>query len=328
MLRLHSSRVRAGDCAAVALALAFGLATAAAATDPIVAPAPVRLPNEVTLERADLCLAHWMKLSEATPTDYASAQNFARSMYRESSGLATLGWSAEQISNHFASVGRRAAEAPTPEDVQLAAKCGVYVQAEWVDEPDFEAMLMAFPAEAFAKGVGGKGLILCQIEADTTIHDCHVTKEEPPGMGFGAAAVAVIEKGHMGPTTVDGETLPRIKLNLPFTFEYGMAQRIEDAERCLGYASAQAPGDSLEDTASVSWMYWFTVDAKKAGVSGEERDRRMAASVKNAKSALATDKGMAEAAACSKYYDEHEGNSLQQAPDKTPTASSKSETFR
>ena len=51
----------------------------------------------------------------------------------------------------------------------------------------------------------GWARLRCQVTAEGVVRNCQVLDESEPGQGFGAAAIAIAEKGRVEPRTVDGE---------------------------------------------------------------------------------------------------------------------------
>lgn len=60
------------------------------------------------------------------------------------------------------------------------------------------------PPEAFRQRMGGQGVLSCRIRLDTRLEGCRVVDEAPPGMGFGAAALAASVYFRFQPATHDG----------------------------------------------------------------------------------------------------------------------------
>jgi TonB family protein len=75
-------------------------------------------------------------------------------------------------------------------------------------------------APQWPHGSEGKAVIICRVTSEAKLKDCSVKSEDPPGMGFGAAALkmAPLFKMHHAPNggpSVEGRiTIPmRFKLN-------------------------------------------------------------------------------------------------------------------
>lgn len=52
--------------------------------------------------------------------------------------------------------------------------------------------------------MGGQAVLSCRIRLDTRLEGCRVVDEAPPGMGFGAAALAAAIYFRFQPPTRDG----------------------------------------------------------------------------------------------------------------------------
>lgn len=62
-----------------------------------------------------------------------------------------------------------------------------------------------FPSEAARNGVEqGSAVLSCAVTAGGVLAGCEVVSETPPGMGFGAAALASTGTAKMRPSTIDG----------------------------------------------------------------------------------------------------------------------------
>ncbi|HEY3814961.1 MAG TPA: energy transducer TonB [Caulobacteraceae bacterium] len=184
----------------------------------------------------------------------------------------------------------------------------VITNPDWITRPNSDQLLAAFPKDALDKGVSGDVQLECQVEVDTTLSGCAVIKEDPPGMGFGAAGLSLAATMHMRPQTVDGKAVRGARVIVPLNFKVApdfdmtLAESLPDAERCLGYAFQQA-SDPGSDSAYRQWTEWFTGDALAAKLSPADASARLIASTHTAAEALKTQKGATEAAVCRRYYE-------------------------
>ena len=200
-----------------------------------------------------------------------------------------------------------AVSAPPPSPAQRRPP-SVITNPDWLSRPPMQDMVKAYPPGALEKGVGGKTQIECRVDAQGRLFGCYVIKEDPPSMGFGAAALSLSDKFLMRPKTVDGTPVSGAKVIIPLNFavapdfDYTFANSLPDAERCLGYAFQQSPNPG-DDKAFDTWTGWFMGDALRAGVTPDDASKRLNASTLAAEAALKTEKGVAEAAVCRKYYD-------------------------
>ncbi|MCS6624805.1 TonB family protein [Roseibacterium beibuensis] len=79
-----------------------------------------------------------------------------------------------------------------------------------------------YPALAAANGVtGGVVTLTCTVKADGAAADCAVVSEDPEGQGFGAAALASMERARFSPRTLEG-TSPGAKAR--FTIRFRLAE--------------------------------------------------------------------------------------------------------
>ncbi len=60
------------------------------------------------------------------------------------------------------------------------------------------------PREAFRQRRGGRATLACRVRLDTTLSDCRLVDETPPGVGFGQAALAASRYFRFRPPTQNG----------------------------------------------------------------------------------------------------------------------------
>lgn len=90
----------------------------------------------------------------------------------------------------------------------------------WVRGPDPKKVLEIFPDAAVKAGVtSGTGVADCMVQADGSLADCKVSREEPAGLGFGEAAVVVAQVMQMAPWTEDGGPVDGARIKLPVKFK-------------------------------------------------------------------------------------------------------------
>ncbi|MBJ7486111.1 energy transducer TonB [Brevundimonas sp.] len=74
-----------------------------------------------------------------------------------------------------------------------------------------------FPARAMDRGVSGSATVSCTAQANGRPANCRVVSETPAGMGFGQAAVRIVQRGQLSPRTVDGAaTNATFTVRVPF----------------------------------------------------------------------------------------------------------------
>ncbi len=76
--------------------------------------------------------------------------------------------------------------------------------ANWLKTPSEEDLRGMWPAEAWKLQLGGKVRLDCEVDLQGLAQDCRVASEDPPGMGFGNAALSLTPKFLFHPATEDG----------------------------------------------------------------------------------------------------------------------------
>lgn len=93
-------------------------------------------------------------------------------------------------------------------------------QYNWIAFIDPDRMTSLYPAEASDAGIKtGRGVLDCIVAPNGALTACAVTSEEPPGKGFGAAALAAITSFATNPWTDDGRPAAGAKIHVPIRFE-------------------------------------------------------------------------------------------------------------
>lgn len=92
-----------------------------------------------------------------------------------------------------------AAQAQTPPEGQAAApRPSVITMPQWMTPPSVE-----FPAAAMSQGITrGRAGIDCGVQRDGRLVDCHITAEQPAGLGFGDALMKAAGEARLHPASV------------------------------------------------------------------------------------------------------------------------------
>ena len=88
---------------------------------------------------------------------------------------------------------------------------------DWLKKPSGEDLAWAYPEGANRKGIGGKATIQCQVAPDGKLMRCQVVSEDPPGEGFGAAALALAPQFQMTQPPSDAKAPSEITIPLVFS---------------------------------------------------------------------------------------------------------------
>src|SRR5690348_14301195 len=78
-------------------------------------------------------------------------------------------------------------------------------QPDWVKTPSARDLAAVWPAAALKEGEGGKAIIACIVTVQGTLRACRVESEDPPGKGFGGAAIALSSQFLMKPALKGGQ---------------------------------------------------------------------------------------------------------------------------
>lgn len=73
-----------------------------------------------------------------------------------------------------------------------------YRRSPWSEMPNGQDFARAYPSRAMSQRLGGRAMLICSIRADRRI-DCVTDTEDPPGHGFGEAAVEVSRSFALAP---------------------------------------------------------------------------------------------------------------------------------
>ncbi len=108
-----------------------------------------------------------------------------------------------------------AAEAPKP----IVYPEG-WVPPDWLRKPTPDQLMAVVPEAAIKSGRGGKATISCTITVQGALSACEVVSEDPPGLGFGNAAVVLSSQLQFKPATLKG--VPTVaQARIPIIFPPG-----------------------------------------------------------------------------------------------------------
>lgn len=121
----------------------------------------------------------------------------------------------------------------------------VITNPDWAQRPTAQDLANLYPKAAAAAHVEGRATIHCSVLETGELTACRVTGEDPPGQGFGDAALAMAPKFKMKPQTRDGVAVSGGQINIPIRFGLPKPAPLDlpsavVAMRCYGYAAAEA----------------------------------------------------------------------------------------
>ncbi len=101
-----------------------------------------------------------------------------------------------------------------------------HTEPAWIKRPTGDDLMGAYPRDALEQGIGGTGLVECEVALDGLLRKCVVVSENPPGSGFGAAALLVMPQIRMKPGTVDGKpVVAKVRIPINFSVDGGVSRR-------------------------------------------------------------------------------------------------------
>jgi TonB family protein len=127
-----------------------------------------------------------------------------------------------------------------------AAPASDIQRPDWKTKPAGEAISRVYPDAAMRQGEGGKVVLGCTVAVSGLLGDCAVVSEDPPGFGFGKAALSLTAEMTMNPAKVRGrpiESTVRIPLSFtPWTHHgrIGWEDRVDCAGIVLDDAESRA----------------------------------------------------------------------------------------
>lgn len=89
---------------------------------------------------------------------------------------------------------------------------------EWVATPTGQDIASVYPPTAVEAGKSGAVLLECQVAAQGSLQACNVEIEDPVGLEFGLAALALAPLFRMSETAPDGSAVAGRTIRIPIMF--------------------------------------------------------------------------------------------------------------
>jgi periplasmic protein TonB len=94
----------------------------------------------------------------------------------------------------------------------------IITNPDWLRRPNADEVADVFPEAALDRGVSGRATVACAVTAEGKLTGCSVVAEDPPGEGFGGAALALTVRFAMRPMTRDGAAVGGGTVRIPMRF--------------------------------------------------------------------------------------------------------------
>lgn len=133
---------------------------------------------------------------------------------------------------------------------------------DWLRRPTQEELLVLWPHEAAKDGIGGRAVINCLVDVRGSAYDCVAIEENPPGKGFGAAAIGLAQQFQFRPAKLHGEAVISA-LNVPINWQRANPASVGGGKTLVNPAIAWTESPTFADLAAA-----YPKKARAARVAG------------------------------------------------------------
>jgi TonB family protein len=144
-----------------------------------------------------------------------------------------------------------------------SAQTPLITDPEWAAKPT-GADIARFAPSAMASGTRSKVLLECRVKADGRLEACAVVSEDPPGLGFGKAALRMATKFRMKPRTMDGQPVAGARVRVPVNFAGDGSPELPSLTGSFVYASP-APDVRSNGGEVAKAAYYLALEDRKSG---------------------------------------------------------------
>jgi TonB family protein len=118
----------------------------------------------------------------------------------------------------------------------------------WHRRPTPEEVASYYPPAAVATGKSSRVMVTCSVLRDGRPHSCRVLTEDPPGEGFGTAAVAaILNFALFTPQIVNGQAIDGAVVRIPVNFDVPTPTSVGPADSPPDVACRDGTGDYMRN---------------------------------------------------------------------------------
>ncbi len=107
---------------------------------------------------------------------------------------------------------------PSAAEEEATAAKPTITKPEWLRIPSGRTMTAGIPKLAKSRAIQGAATLFCSVNGQGRLENCTIATEDPPGFGFGSAALGMASEFQMKPTTADGKKVEGGTIKQPFVF--------------------------------------------------------------------------------------------------------------
>ncbi len=102
---------------------------------------------------------------------------------------------------------------------QAAPAVPEITKPSWAQTPTAEQLAFFYPSAGIHAGrPTGRGTMACDVDAKGRLENCSIYQEDPPGLGFGEAALKVAKYFQMAPKDSAGRSVAGGRVIIPIVF--------------------------------------------------------------------------------------------------------------
>ncbi len=121
---------------------------------------------------------------------------------------------------------------------------------DWLRKPTQEELQVLWPSQAAKEGIGGKATVSCLVDIRGSAYDCVAVSEDPPGKGFGGAAIGLSQQFQFRPAKLHGQPVISA-VNVPITWQRSDPFAVGGGKTLVDPAMAWLESPTFDDLAAV-----------------------------------------------------------------------------